>query len=1186
MGVGALIGAAFGALGGGIYAGQIIWGMTMSWVGGMMIGASIGSLFDKTDLDFGVGTNTPNYAFGPVTNTKTQLLPVPIVYGRCRVAGNIFMQLFEDDSRTKMDLFVGIGEGPIHRAVRVAVDDQILYGDGADTGITYWVLMQKEQGGGVYRSEWTQVQYDYWAAFTGTKEMRDASGEKAELKLVDCSVDVHLGEAGQRPDGREPEGHAYSGTAYVALSLVSQEGLSGNPVITSIVEGKIVWTPDGERYTRNPAWIVLDLITNTRYGVGLPLEMIDLDSFREIAAYCDQPIEGEPRYRLDYIVDQQRPAMDILQDMLSTFQAYIQFDDKIKLAVDRPETAYTRELTVDNFVAGSFAWWTKSDEERYNRVVIEWVDPDMSYERASAVFEDEADIVANGIKERSISLLGITSPKQVGRIGAYLMEAARNVRIHCSFMVGINALDVNIGDVVAVTYPEFTGWNKKWFRVQSLTENDQGLVELVCVEYAATAYTRPGLPFDRGRETATPVEHSDVHDLILSLEGRIEPGGTYIPDVLAEWRAPTTYTARSIQVRYTYTDDSQGRWIVIDELPGDARACILRGLIAEKTASVHVRALRPVDNQYTTGAIGEIFLSKDLIAPGPPTDLTAEGWFGSIFLKWKNPIASDLSHIEVWEYHDDSILSTDEDFEEKAVMVGRVNAESYERKLGSFQTRWYWVRAVDHSGNRGAFNLSEGTPGNSEQENHEDFVNELLQREEVAAVINRLNEPVQDLRGVLTEVISSWEVMKELVNVRMQLKELAEATGEETMIAWEGWKYHNAIVQQEKTEREEQGLVLSELITSVVASIGDPKNPALGTVFAAIQEEMRARVTNDTALAEQITNLFAYIGDPNNPDAGTLYGAINDVRRVAIEENAILSQSIDNIVAGIGDPNNPAASTIYAAIRDERNARAAADSSQANATLTLQSQLNSNIASVQTIQNTINGIQSEYVVKTDVNGHVAGFGIMNKGVGRSAVVFHTDNFMIGRPGGGTAADYPFAMGYVNGAYRISMSNAFIQDAAISTAKIKDLAVDTLKIKGRAVTIPLALNGSTSMLAGTSSAWKQITTITMTDCIAGQPIVQFMDLTVTIQSKFAFSFRLRDSYGNYVCTTIPAYTIESGENGGSRALSTTVHTNRMGLSNARFDGANQFYLEYMSSTGSGSGWTASVKYVITLLHCKR
>ena len=96
---GALIGAALGWA----FSSTIIgWGLAATVFGAVMIGASLGSLFDAPSLDMG-GT-TPNYNFGPLSNTKTQLLPVPIVYGRCRVGGNIFLQRFHDDKKEKIDM--------------------------------------------------------------------------------------------------------------------------------------------------------------------------------------------------------------------------------------------------------------------------------------------------------------------------------------------------------------------------------------------------------------------------------------------------------------------------------------------------------------------------------------------------------------------------------------------------------------------------------------------------------------------------------------------------------------------------------------------------------------------------------------------------------------------------------------------------------------------------------------------------------------------------------------------------------------------------------------------------------------------------------------------------------------------------------------------------------------------------
>ena len=92
--IGALVGGlGFFAAGGTVAAGLAVFGMTLGLMQCIMIGASLGSLFISNSMDLSSGA-TPNYTFGPRSNTKSQLLPIPIVYGRCKVAGNIFLQRF------------------------------------------------------------------------------------------------------------------------------------------------------------------------------------------------------------------------------------------------------------------------------------------------------------------------------------------------------------------------------------------------------------------------------------------------------------------------------------------------------------------------------------------------------------------------------------------------------------------------------------------------------------------------------------------------------------------------------------------------------------------------------------------------------------------------------------------------------------------------------------------------------------------------------------------------------------------------------------------------------------------------------------------------------------------------------------------------------------------------------------
>ena len=73
-------------------------------------------------------------------------------------------------------------------------------------------------------------------------------------------------------------------------------------------------------------------------------------------------------------------------------------------------------------------------------------------------------------------------------------------------------------------------------------------------------------------------------------------------------------------------------------------------------------------------------------------------------------------------------------------------------------------------------------------------------------------------------------------------------------------------------------------------------------------------------------------------------------------------------------------------------------SNQATSISTLSSQVGTNTAAISTQSSVINGLSAQYMVKTDVNGYVAGFGLYNNGAGDSGFLVRADKFAIGFPG--------------------------------------------------------------------------------------------------------------------------------------------------------------------------------------------
>ena len=105
---------------------------------------------------------------------------------------------------------------------------------------------------------------------------------------------------------------SYPNSALVGVEIDASEQLNdGAPTTTAIVYGRLCPVWDGAstiipslplKWSANPAWVSLELITNTRYGLGRFYDArdVDLPKWLEWATYCDEIVyDGRPRITVD-----------------------------------------------------------------------------------------------------------------------------------------------------------------------------------------------------------------------------------------------------------------------------------------------------------------------------------------------------------------------------------------------------------------------------------------------------------------------------------------------------------------------------------------------------------------------------------------------------------------------------------------------------------------------------------------------------------------------------------------------------------------------------------------------------------------------------------------------------------------------------------------------------------------------
>lgn len=144
---------------------------------------------------------------------------------------------------------------------------------------------------------------------------------------------------------------------------------------------KIAWTD-------NPAWILYDVVTNARYGLGKRLGLNDVDKWAlyQVAQYCDEIVPDgfggtEPRMTCNCWLVDQRSAYDIINDLCSIFRAIPVYNGtQLTVIQDRP-TDPVWTYTNANVVNGEFTRQYSALKARHNAIHVEYLDKTDFYQK-------------------------------------------------------------------------------------------------------------------------------------------------------------------------------------------------------------------------------------------------------------------------------------------------------------------------------------------------------------------------------------------------------------------------------------------------------------------------------------------------------------------------------------------------------------------------------------------------------------------------------------------------------------------------------------------------------------------------------------------------------------------------------------------------------------------------------------
>jgi predicted phage tail protein len=257
---------------------------------------------------------------------------------------------------------------------------------------------------------------------------------------------------------------------------------SGTPTVDSAT-GRIIY-PDGyifngvlsaATWCSCPAMILLDLLTNTRYGFGDHITDSSLDLFSFVTAskfantLVDDGLGGqEARFSCNVNIQGSGEAFDLINELAGVMRCMpIWTAGSISLKQDSPATA-SYLFNLSNITSDGFSYSGSSLKQRHSVVSVSYFNMD-TQEIDFEVVEDANLISKLGSSIKQVKAFACTSRGQAARLGRAILFSEANETEVCTFTTSIDSgVVVRPSSIIEIADPVRSGL-RRGGRIASVT---------------------------------------------------------------------------------------------------------------------------------------------------------------------------------------------------------------------------------------------------------------------------------------------------------------------------------------------------------------------------------------------------------------------------------------------------------------------------------------------------------------------------------------------------------------------------------------------------------------------------------------------------------------------------------------------------------------------------------------------
>ena len=584
-------------------------------------------------------------------------------------------------------------------------------------------------------------------------------------------------------------------------------------------------------WTDNPAWVLYDVVTNKRYGLGGRLGEFGADKWAlyQVAQYCDQLVPDgfggqEPRFTCNVWLTEQRSAYQVINDICSIFRAMPVWNgQQLTVVMDRPvDPVWT--YTNANVDESGFSYTFSARKSRHNAIQVEYADKENSYEKAIEYVSDDEEIRKHGLNVKKITAFGCTSRGQAHRTALWLLQTEKLETKTVTFTVGAEGLMHIPGDIIKVADTHYAGTNigGRVLAINGMTVTlDREItlsgnsylsyinanakhqnIKIISVNGAEVTLDQPPLGLelygvwslttqqvtsqlfkalsvkeeDKGKYTIMALQHEPQKEAIVDNGAKFEPVGTTVLTTPQISNIGVAVNADgSVSVDSSVTG---GNGIVKYDIRIYKGGVLYDVRLGQQSHNLNIDGLENGDYSVliqVKNENGQLLSEKTqtftINKPPAPTGVRTTGGLGNITLEWD--WVDDATATEIFTSETDDIKI--------AKRLTKVTARMYTHEVGAKQVRYYWLRHA-RGVNVGPFNQQSGIKGESAVDIDAEL--EVLNKKLSQNIVNEVIDTALPARNLeMTKTVTGLNV-----NKFIGYKQVYN-TADGKLYTWNGSKY-------------------------------------------------------------------------------------------------------------------------------------------------------------------------------------------------------------------------------------------------------------------------------------------------------------------------------------------------------------------------------------------------------------